>query len=113
MCHGRTSAKLNRYDSLDAYLNKVYTGNIKNADEYFQQFTYESFLEIHCISGYKISDNPLEKYIAKDKKACMDEIQHIYDFWDKRDSEIVKKYTSELYDYFEDIGLINAAETMN
>ena len=26
MCHGRTSAKLNRYDSLDSYLNKVYSG---------------------------------------------------------------------------------------
>lgn len=26
MCHGRTSAKLNPYDSLDAYLNKIYTG---------------------------------------------------------------------------------------
>ena len=63
MCHGRTSAKLNRYDSLDSYLNKVYSGVIKNTDEYFQKFTYESFLEIHGMSGYKISDNPLEIYI--------------------------------------------------
>ena len=39
MCHRRTSAKLNRYDSLDSYLNKVYSGVIKNTDEYFQKIT--------------------------------------------------------------------------
>jgi len=77
MCHGRTSAKLNRYDSLDSYLNKVYSGVTKNTDEYFQKFTYESFLEIHGMSGYKISDNPLEIYISKDKKGCIDEIQRM------------------------------------
>ncbi len=113
MCHGRTSAKLNRYDSLDAYLNKVCTGTIKNADEYFQKFTYESFLEIHGMSWYKISDNPLEIYISKDNYGCIDEIQHIYDFWNKRAIEIVKKYNSELYDYFQGLGLINADLTMN
>lgn len=98
MCHGRTSAKLNGYDSLDAYLNKLYRGAIKNADEYFQKFTYESFLEIHGMSWYKISDNPLEIYISKDKNGCFDEIQRIYDFWNKRAIEIAKKYNSELYD---------------
>ena len=113
MCHGRTSAKLNRYDSLDSYLNKVYSGVIKNTDEYFQKFTYESFLEIHGMSGCKISDNPLEIYMSKDKKGCIDEIQRIYSFWDKRASEIVKKYNSELYDYFDGLGLINIAETTN
>lgn len=80
MCHGRTSTKLNPYDSLDAYLNKICTGAIKNADEYFQNFTYESFLEIHCMSWHKISEKPLEIYIKKDKKGCMHEIQRIYDF---------------------------------
>ena len=113
MCHGRTSAKLNRYDSLDAYLNKLYRGDIKNADEYFQKFTYESFLEIHGMSWYKISDNPLEIYISKDKNGCFDEIQRIYDFWNKRAIEIVKKYNSELYDYFAGLGLINATDVTN
>ena len=42
------------------------------------------------MSGYKISDNPLEIYISKDKKGCIDEIQRIYSFWNKRASEIVK-----------------------
>ena len=113
MYHGRTSAKLNRYDSLDVYLNKVYTGDIKNADEYFQKLTYESFLEIHCMSWYKILDNPLKIYRSKDKRGCIDEIQHIYDFWNKRASEIAKKYSRELYDYFEVLGLIDTAKTTN
>ena len=43
------------------------------------------------MSGYKISDNPLEIYTSKDKKGCIDEIQRIYSFWNKRASEIVKK----------------------
>lgn len=113
MYHGRTSTKLNPYDSLDAYLNKICTGAIKNADEYFQNFKYESFLEIHGMSWHKISEKPLEIYIKKDEKGCIHEIQRIYDFWGKRASEIAKKYNTELYDYFQGLGLINAALTMN
>ena len=30
----------------------------------------------------------------------------IYDSWNKRANEIVKKYKAELYDYFEGLGLI-------
>jgi hypothetical protein len=106
-CHGRNSPKLNKYDSLDAYLNKVRTGDINNANEYFQKLTYESFLEIHGLSSHKILDDPLKIYISKDKKGCIDEIQRIYDSWNKRANEIVKKYKTELYDYFEGLGLIN------
>ena len=65
------------------------------------------------MSWYKISDNPLEIYISKDYDGCIDEIQRIYDFWEKRSSEIAKKYNSELYDYFQGLGLINTALTMN
>lgn len=106
MCHGRRSAKLNRYDSLDVYLSKVHAGVIKNADEYFQKFTYESFLEIHGLSSHKILVDPLKIYISKDKKGCIDEIQRIYDSCNKRTNEIVKKYKAELYDYFEGLVLI-------
>lgn len=114
MCHGRTSRKLNYYDSLDEYLNKVYIGDIKNPDEYFKKFTpYESFLEIHCIPGDKPLDNPLEIYKSKDKKGCINEIGRIYEFWDKRASEIAKKYNSELYDYFVSCNLINGVENTN
>lgn len=124
MSHGRAlPARLNKnYDSLDAYLkivedwysNNVDSGDIKNTEKYFQNFTdYEFFFGIHCMSGHKTSDNPLEIYTSKDKKGCIDEIQSIYDFWDKRSSEIAKKYTSELYDYFDDLGLINVAKTTN
>lgn len=112
MCHGRRSAKLNRYDSLDLYLDKVGSWVGKNTDEYIRNFpTYEYFLESHGMSGYKTSDNPLEIY--KSKKGCIDEIQRIKSFWGKRASEIAKNYTSELYDYFDDLGLINVAKTTN
>lgn len=104
--HGRNSKKLNYYDSLDEYLNKVRTGTINNANEYFQKLTYESFLEIHGLSSYRILDDPLKIYISKDKKGCIDEIQRINDSWNKRANEIVKKYKAELYDYFEGLGLI-------
>ena len=106
--HGRRSAKLNRYDSLDEYLNKVHKGTINDANEYFQKLPYESFLEIHGLSSHKILDDPLKIYISKDKKGCIDEIQRIYDSWDKRASEIVKKYKTELYDYFKALRLINS-----
>lgn len=108
MRHGRRSAKLNRYDSLDEYLNKVHKGTINDANEYFQKLPYESFLEIHGLSSHKILEDPLKIYISKDKKGCIDEIQRIYDSWDKRASEIVKKYKTELYDYFKALGLINS-----
>ena len=65
------------------------------------------------MSWYKISDNPLKIYRSKDKKGCIDEIQHIYDFWNKRASEIAKKYSRELYYYFEFILLIDKANTTN
>ncbi len=59
--------------------------------------------------GTKYQDNPLEIYTSKDKKGCIDEIQRIYSFWNKRVIEITKKYHIELYDYFEGLGLINEA----
>ena len=65
------------------------------------------------MSGYKISDNPLEIYTSKDKKGCIDKIQRIYSFWNKRAIEITKKYHIELYDYFDGLGLINEAEITN
>lgn len=91
MCHGRSITTHRRYDSLDYYLNEVDSQLIKNPDGYFQNFTtYETFLEIHGMSGYETSDNPLEIYKSKDKKGCFDEIQLINCFWKKRASEIAK-----------------------
>ena len=121
MCHGRSlPAKLNRYDSLDAYLNRVndwYSNNVdfrNNTDKYFQNFTdYKCYLGIHGMSWYedKLLGVPSEIYKSKDK--CFEEIDRIYSFWEQRAREIAKKYTNELYDYFDRYGLINAAETTN
>lgn len=118
MCHGRKSAKLSWYDSLDYYLEEVknyYLREVKlrfiESQEYFKNFTWESFLDTHGLSEYKMIDNQLKIYKEKDKKACLDEIERIYEFWENRASQIVKKYNNELYNYFNGLGLINEGET--
>lgn len=117
MCHGRKSAKLSWYDSLDYYLEEVknyYLREVKlrfiESQEYFKNFTWESFLDTHGLSEYKMIDNPLKIYKEKDKKACLGEIERIYEFWENRASQIVKKYNNELYNYFNSLGLINEGE---
>ncbi|MGT2715886.1 hypothetical protein [Streptococcus respiraculi] len=120
MCHGRKSAKLSLYDSLDYYLKKVknyYSEEVKlsfiESQEYFEKFTWESFLEFHCMSEYEMIDDPLYIYKKRDNKGSLDEIERIYDFWENRTSQIVKKYNNELYEYFNCLGLINEGETTN
>lgn len=120
MCHGRKSAKLSWYDSLDYYLEEVknyYLGEVESSfiesQGYFKNFIWESFLDTHGLSEYKMIDNPLKIYIEKDKKACLDEIERIYEFWENRASQIVKNYNDELYNYFNGLGLINDGEIKN
>lgn len=120
MPHGRTNTKLSRYDSVDCYLKRVrnyYSGEndeiLKKTKKYFKNFTWESFLGTHGLSEYKMIDDPLKIYKEKDKKACLDEIKRIYEFWENRASQIVKKYNDELYNYFNCLGLINDGEIKN
>ncbi|MFM1581882.1 hypothetical protein ABGF48_06755 [Helcococcus bovis] len=120
MCHGRKSAKLSWYDSLDYYLEEVknyYLGEVESSfiesQGYFKNFTWESFLDTHGLSEYKMIDDPLKIYKEKDKKACLDEIERIYGFWENRSSQIVKNYNDELYNYFNGLGLINDGEIKN
>ena len=117
MCHGRKSAKLSWYDSLDYYLEEVknyYLREVKlrfiESQEYFKNFTWESFLDTHGLSEYKMIDDPLKIYKEKDKKACLAELKRIYGFWEDRARQIVKKYNNELYNYFNGLGLINEGE---
>lgn len=113
MCHGRQSPKLSKYDSLDYYLEKVNKSFIES-QEYFKNFsTMQSFLDIHGLSEYKMIDDPLKIYKEKDKEACLSEIKRIYEFWENRASQIVKKYNDELYNYFNNLGLINEGGNTN
>lgn len=131
MCHGRNSKKLSSYDSLDYYLNKVYDFYLNKekkyryeTDEYFKnkKFTsYESFLEIHGMSGYETLDtseiseiySPKDKCFKEIQRKGLEEIGRIRSLWDERAREIAEKHTEELYDYFDGLGLINVAETTN
>ncbi|MDO4605483.1 MAG: hypothetical protein Q4B23_05860, partial [Helcococcus sp.] len=69
--------------------------------------------DIHGLSEYKMIDDPLKIYKEKDKEACLSEIKRIYEFWENRASQIVKKYNDELYNYFNNLGLINEGGNTN
>ncbi len=99
--HGRRSAKLSKYDSLDFYLEKVKNDFIDDVEGYFGKFiSWQKFLEIHCLSGYDLKHEPLKMYKNKDKNSCICELNRIYEIWKLRASELVKKYADELYEYF-------------
>ena len=68
-------------------------------------------IDVKTVEVQKKCDNPLKIYKEKDKKACLDEIERIYEFWENRASQIVKKYNNELYNYFNGLGLMNEGET--
>ena len=107
MRHGRKSAKLSKYDSMDYYLEKVKDSFINYSDGYFGKFTnWESFLDEHCINDCVIKKNPLDIYKNNDKEGCKDELKRICDMWEKRANELVKKHGDELYDYFKKCKLV-------
>lgn len=121
MRHGRKSAKLGRYDSLDYYLQRLeddyesfkhdeaikYTRDDNLYTNYFKIIdTFDKFLEAHCISNYKIIKNTQEIYKNRDKEKCKKLIENIYSSMEERAEIISKKYTNELYQYFSRLGLI-------
>lgn len=109
MRHGRKSAKLSKYDSLDCYLNKVEECLINDVEGYFGNFkSLENFMESQYISNYIFKANPLLMYKSKDKNCCIRELECINDFWKSRANEIVNKKADELYEYFYNLGLIQS-----
>lgn len=107
MRHGRTSAKLSKYDSLDYYLTRVKDRFIDDTDGYFGRFvSWEKFLASHCMSSYILRSNPLIMYSSSDKKRCISELNRINEFWKTRAEELVNKHTDELYEYFCKLGLV-------
>lgn len=107
MRHGRKSAKLSKYDSVDYYLTRVRECLINDKEGYFGKFiSWEKFLESQYISNYVLKDNPLFIYESNDKNRCIDELKCINNFWESRANEIVYKNADELYEYFYNLGLI-------
>lgn len=121
MRHGRTSAKLTKYDSLDCYLKLLnndyesfkidefikYPHDDEQYENYFRIIdSYDKFIKVHSITGHIIADDPIEPYKNKDKEKCRLLIESIYLFMEERADSISKKYTDELYDYFKSLGII-------
>ena len=107
MRHGRKSAKLGRYDSLDYYLQRLeddyesfkhdeaikYTRDDNLYTNYFKIIdTFDKFLEVHCISNYKIIKNTQEIYKNRDKEKCK-----------KANREHIFLYGRKSRNYFEEI----------
>lgn len=72
MCIGRTGAKLNKFDSVDIFLNKLKENDRlleRHADYYKRLKTYDEFRKKHFIENYVqlSTDDVLEKYRKKDK----------------------------------------------
>lgn len=109
MRHGRTSAKLSKYDSLDYYLSKVECEFINDTEGYFGKFiSWDEFKKTHCISTYNTVKNPLTMYKKKDVDNSISELNRIQEFWKLRAKEIVddNERADELYKYFEKLGLV-------
>ncbi len=108
MKHGRTNAKLSKYDSLDYYLTRVKNELIKNEEGYFGRFKEHSdFLKYHCLTSFNVRQNPIDIYKKSDKEGCIKELNRINDFWDIRIQELVKNHGDDLYKYFAlDLGII-------
>ncbi len=101
MNHGRRSAKLSMYDSVDYYLYRVKNEFLDVGDGYYSNFPdWDSFLGMHCMSDYHIKNNSLDMYKIKDKDSCLKELDRISDAWVKRALELVEKFGDELYTYF-------------
>lgn len=79
--------------------DNLYTNYFKIID------TFDKFLEVHCISNYKIIKNTQEIYKNRDKEKCKKLIENIYSSMEERAEIISKKYTNELYQYFSRLGI--------
>lgn len=115
MCIGRMSMKLNKYDSMDIFLDSLQKNNgydltmVKHISYYSWLRTYEQFCEKHFLSAY----HPVEKI-----KYCEENAEDLINqAWKRicgRASQISEsEHCDALYDYFCDCGLIVRDECSN
>lgn len=105
MCIGRTSKKLNYYDSMDIFLGNIkdnYEDVMKKHQHYYDRVgNYEEFEKIHHIQAY----NPIEKY-----KYCEDNsnklIEQAMNRIEQRAKDISESDISQLlWEYFNNLKL--------
>lgn len=111
MCIGRSSAKLNRYDSTDMFLNLLKSDYevLKRHVNYWEKLgDYDEFCERHFLNGYE----PLE--VEKVKKLYSEGqaqglVAHAAACMEKRAETISSRQDicERLYRYFQGLGLVD------
>lgn len=103
LCIGRTGKKLNYYDSMDIFLDKLNKDYkvLEKHSSYFNAFsTFSEFKEKHFITKYNINDINITLSMYKDNKA-EELIKQAQKMIDERAKEISdSRYCEELWDYF-------------
>lgn len=118
--HGRKSAKLSRYDSLDMYLYRISDDKINKVYKFYpdffsslddNEFNLKKFKEVHFMKDYKLLEriDVINKYNLKNPDGDF-LINNALDFINNRADEIVAQHCDKLYDYFEKLDLINNPE---
>lgn len=99
---GRRGKKLNYFDSIDVFLNKLKESYdlLKKYTDYYKQINnYDVFCRIHFIENYKPLDDISEKYRGREAEEI---VRQAYKFIDMRADNICAndEVCKDLYDYF-------------
>ncbi|MBU5488535.1 hypothetical protein KQI77_10385 [Clostridium sp. MSJ-8] len=116
-CIGRRSLKLNYYDSMDIFLEKLKNDNLnvlrKNVSYYQKVSTYEKFTRIHILNSYENIDakKTRKQYkqrkaedLVKQAKARIE--QRAQEIIEVKDDEYHYNLLSKLWEYFKIENLI-------
>lgn len=106
---GRRSAKLNKFDSVDIFLNRIKNDNRlwEKYENFFQKIkNYDNFLEIHFITDYEImSDSEINDLYQKKEFKKLIERANL--FMEQRADLMVlnQRVCEKLYNYFKKLYL--------
>lgn len=99
-CIGRTGKKLNYYDSMDIFLEKLNSDYkiLEKHSSYFNAIsTFPDFKKIHCITEYELNSNTLSMYKEKVAEELIGRVQNTIN---KRAEEISERHYEKLWKYF-------------
>lgn len=104
-CIGRMSKKLNYYDSMDMFLERIianYQSVFKQHTSYYNQIgNPQSFFETHFIASYSVNEK-----ISYCEENAFKLIEQATKRMQQRAVDLAKsKYANDLWDYFNELGL--------
>lgn len=104
---GRLGAKLNRYDSVELFINRIKDEEkiLKTYNQYFEKLTKNNFERLHYIQKIRNEVEVKELYSKRDTESL---VKNALNDIDERAKIIAKsKYANELYEYFSRFDLID------